>query len=1139
MHNSHVTHLLLSLLCIGFTAQSELETDEVVPRLLSGQEAHLSADHTVRALRRRGQRSLDAAGGGHFDPDNIILTLPAFGRDLYLNLTRDSTFLSGDFVVEERRGDQSAAVRRLSTNQLCFYSGSIVNHTGSLASLSTCGGLTGLVQIGEDSLFIQPVGENDPSQSFSGLKHRLLRHRRSAKTSSAPDADQPSYCGTIQVGKKKEKRSKVSEEGRGKRNAIRLHEVYTVETVVVADSDMVQYHGAEAAQRFLLTVMNMVYNMFHHQSLGVRINIRVTKLVLLHSRPEKLNVGHHGERSLESFCQWQYQEFGGPRYLGTNHVPGGRDDIPPVDTAVLVTRTDFCVHKDEPCDTVGIAYLGGVCSAKRKCVLAEDNGLNLAFTIAHELGHNMGMSHDDDHATCTGHSHIMSGEWVKGRNPSDLSWSSCSRDDLENFLRSKASACLLHTDPRSRYQVRLPPKLPGMHYSVDEQCQILFGTNATFCNDMEHLMCAGLWCLVEGDASCKTKLDPPLDGTECGADKWCRAGECVSKTPIPQHVDGDWSPWSQWSMCSRTCGTGVQFRQRKCDNPPPGPGGRHCQKTSVEHKACEGPPCPKGAPSFRDLQCLSYDRHASKKKGSMLTAIINDEKPCVLFCSPVGRDVPALMADRVMDGTPCGPYEADLCVNGRCQKIGCDGIIGSLAKEDRCGVCNGDGRSCKIVRGDFNHTKGMVTTRQCKRVSTCVMAKPRAVPKCFSCYIEAVVIPAGARRIKVVEDKPSHSFLALKDSGKKSINSDWKIELPGEFELAGTTVRYVRRGLWEKMSAKGPTKTPLHLMVLLFHDQSYGIHYEYTVSLNTSQDRSSEEQRELEYLYIWTHSSWQDCTVQCGGGERRTVVSCMRIANKTMEVVNDSYCQLENRPQPQVRLCNTHPCQYRWVTGEWGSCSVTCGKGLQQREVVCVYHLQNGSLIHTRDLYCQGGKPPVLQGCEGRLCLTVWEASEWSKCSSDCGQGVRRRTVSCTNPQGLCDPLSQPTQEEPCEDHSKCYEWKTGDWSKCSSSCGKGLQSRVVQCMHKVTGRHGNDCPVTLRPPTYRPCHHGACNEKINVNTITSPRLAALTYKCMGDQWTVYCRVIREKNLCQDMRWYQRCCETCRDFYAKKTLHKS
>uniref|UniRef100_A0A3P8VB09 ADAM metallopeptidase with thrombospondin type 1 motif 17 n=1 Tax=Cynoglossus semilaevis TaxID=244447 RepID=A0A3P8VB09_CYNSE len=1136
MHHLRVTHLLLGFcLWVAFSAQSELETDEVVPRLLSGQEAHLSTDHSVR---RRGQRSLGAGGGRHPDPDNIILTLPAFGTDLYLNLTRDATFLSRDFVVEERRRGQSSEVTRLSNQQLCFYSGSIINRTDSLVSLSTCGGLTGQVQIGADSWFIQPADKNNQSQSFSGLKHWLTRHRRSPGTSSSPPADQPGVCGTKQAGKRKERRAKANDE-RGKRNAIRLHEAYTVETVVVADSDMVHYHGAEAAQRFLLTVMNMVYNMFLHRSLGIRINIRVTKLVLLHSRPEKLHVGHHGERSLESFCQWQYQEFGRPKYLGSNHIPGARDDIPPVDTAVLVTRTDFCVHKDEPCDTVGIAYLGGVCSPKRKCVLAEDNGLNLAFTIAHELGHNMGMSHDDDHASCKGHSHIMSGEWVKGRNPSDLSWSSCSRDDLENFLRSKGSSCLLHTDPRSRYQVRLPPKLPGMHYSVDEQCQILFGTNATFCSDMEHLMCAGLWCLVEGDASCKTKLDPPLDGTECGADKWCRAGECVSKTPIPQHVDGDWSPWSQWSMCSRTCGTGVQFRQRKCDNPPPGPGGRHCQKTSVEHKACEGPPCPKGSPSFRDLQCLSYDRNANKKKGNLLTAVINDDKPCALFCTPVGRDVPALMAERVVDGTPCGPYEADLCVNGRCQKIGCDGVIGSSAKEDRCGICNGDGRSCKIVRGDFNHTKGMVTTRQCKRVSTCVMAKPRTVPKCFSCYIEAVVIPAGARRIKVVEDKPSHSFLALKDSSKRSINSDWKIELPGEFELAGTTVRYVRRGLWEKMSAKGPTKTPLHLMVLLFHDQSYGFHYEYTVLLNTSQDRSNEEHREQEYLYIWTHSRWQDCTVQCGGGERRTLVSCMKIVNKTMEMVNDSYCQRENRPQPQVRPCNIHPCQYRWVTGEWGPCSVTCGKGLQQRVVVCVYHLQNGSVINTRDLYCQGGKPPVLQGCEGRLCLTVWEASEWSKCSSECGQGVRQRTVVCTNPQGRCDPMSQPATTEPCEDHSKCYEWKTGEWSNCSSSCGKGLQSRVVQCMHKITGRHGTDCAVTLRPPTYRPCHHGACNEKVNVNTITSPRLAALTYKCLGDQWTVYCRVIREKNLCQDMRWYQRCCETCRDFYAKKIQHKS
>lgn len=33
-------------------------------------------------------------------------------------------------------------------------------------------------------------------------------------------------------------------------------------------------------------------------------------------------------------------------------------------------------------------------------------------------------------------------------------------------------------------------------------------------------------------------------------------------------------------------------------------------------------------------------------------------------------------------------------------------------------------------------------------------------------YIEAAVIPAGARRIRVVEDKPAHSFLGKKTREK-------------------------------------------------------------------------------------------------------------------------------------------------------------------------------------------------------------------------------------------------------------------------------------------------------------------------------------------------------------------------------------
>ncbi|XP_072889071.1 A disintegrin and metalloproteinase with thrombospondin motifs 17 isoform X3 [Hemitrygon akajei] len=1029
--------------------------------------------------------------------EHLQLALPAWGTELVLSLRRGLRFLAPAFTVEER----GRGIGRLPTEHHCFYSGHVRHRRRSFASLSTCRGLLGYIQIGDDLLSIEPV--NKINSSFSGEVHRIYRHRRSLTSKKNHISD---FCKVIK-GRQKLKRAA---DHRPRRNAIRLTNEYTVETLVVADSDMVEYHGAEAAQRFLLTVMNMVYNMFQHHSLGIKINIRVTKLVLLHNRPEQLSIGHHGEKSLESFCHWQHREFAA-RYLGNNQVPGGRDDYPAVDAAVFVTRTNFCVHKDEPCDTVGIAYLGGACHPKRKCVLAEDNGLSLAFTIAHELGHNLGMSHDDDHSSCAENFHIMSGEWVKGKNPSDLSWSACSHDDLENFLRSKASSCLLETDPRSHHATRLPPKLPGMHYSADEQCQILFGINATFCKEMEHMMCSGLWCLVEEDLPCKTKLDPPLDGTECGVDKWCRAGECVSKTPLPDHVDGDWSSWSQWSMCSRTCGTGARFRQRKCDNPPPGPGGTNCLGTNVEHKVCENVHCTKGVPNFRDQQCQSQDRQGQKKRKHW-TAVLNDDMPCALFCSPFGKESPVLIADRVLDGTPCGPYETDLCVNGKCKKIGCDGIIGSAAKEDRCGVCNGDDKSCKIIKGDFNQSQGMG-------------------------YVEAAVIPAGARRIRVVEEKPAHSFLALKDSTKQSINSDWKIELPGEFPMAGTTVHYVRRGLWEKMSAKGPTKTPLHLMVLLFHDQSYGIHYEYTIPVNNSVKGSDEVQKPLEPLYLWTNTGWGDCSVQCGGGERRTIVRCTKIVNKMLTVTNDSDCQHLPRINPQVRRCNIHPCQSWWVGGNWSPCSSTCGKGIQVRNVTCVYQLQNGTYFNTRSLYCLGPKPWAVRGCEGRECLTMWEASDWSKCSTDCGRGIHLRTVNCTNPQRKCDLATKPREEEECEDHSNCYKWRTGEWSKCSSTCGRGLQSRVVQCMHRITGRHGNECPSLTKPPAYKQCHQKPCDGSVIVNRVTPSGLAALTYKCLGDDWAVYCRVIREKNLCQDPRWYRRCCHSCRDFYSNKLHH--
>lgn len=50
----------------------------------------------------------------------------------------------------------------------------------------------------------------------------------------------------------------------------------------------------------------------------------------------------------------------------------------------------FCSYKDicghQSCDTLGIADVGTMCDPKRSCSVIEDNGLQAAFTVAHELG---------------------------------------------------------------------------------------------------------------------------------------------------------------------------------------------------------------------------------------------------------------------------------------------------------------------------------------------------------------------------------------------------------------------------------------------------------------------------------------------------------------------------------------------------------------------------------------------------------------------------------------------------------------------------------------------------------------------------------------------------------------------------------
>ncbi|XP_029450146.1 thrombospondin-2 [Rhinatrema bivittatum] len=68
----------------------------------------------------------------------------------------------------------------------------------------------------------------------------------------------------------------------------------------------------------------------------------------------------------------------------------------------------------------------------------------------------------------------------------------------------------------------------------------------------------------------------------------CNSGKCDNRI----FQNGGWSYWSPWSSCSVTCGVGNITRIRLCNSPVPQMGGKNCQGAGRETKQCEGAPCP-------------------------------------------------------------------------------------------------------------------------------------------------------------------------------------------------------------------------------------------------------------------------------------------------------------------------------------------------------------------------------------------------------------------------------------------------------------------------------------------------------------------------------------------------------------------
>uniref|UniRef100_A0A8C7QLI8 ADAM metallopeptidase with thrombospondin type 1 motif, 12 n=1 Tax=Oncorhynchus mykiss TaxID=8022 RepID=A0A8C7QLI8_ONCMY len=840
------------------------------------------------------------------------------GRDLVFNLTVNKYLVSNDYILERRNGSVNRTEHRTTGENACHLIGTVTDSTNArgTAAISTCEGLKGLLTLPEGPHFIEPVqGSTDGAVEGEGPE---------------PHVVYPSITAATQRHKRK--------------------------TMVVADSELIEYHGSDNVESYVFTIMNMVAGIFHDASIGNAIHIILVRLILLQGEEKGLKIVHHADTSLASFCAWQ-----------KNLNP--QSDTHPAhhDVAVLVTRKDICAGLNQPCETLGLSHLSGMCQPHRSCNINEDSGLPVAFTIAHELGHSFGIHHDGQGNDCEmegRHPFIMSRQLMYDTSP--LTWSYCSKDYITRFLDRGWGFCL--DDRPSKKDLTTPLARLGIRYTTQHQCQLQYGPNATYCHEINNV-CQILWCSVNG--SCRSKLDSPIDGTRCGPEKWCISGECVIVGKLPETVNGNWGQWSSWSHCSRTCGAGVQSADRECNHPKPEFGGRYCTGERRRYRICNTKPCQKAKPTFREMLCSEFD--TVPYQNELYEWVPVATSPCELHCRPVREHFSEKMLDAVTDGTPCfmNNNSRSICVNGVCKEVGCDYGIDSNALEDQCGVCLGDGSSCETVQMTFEGGDG---------------------------YVDVGVIPEGARDIVVQEVEEAGNFLALRGqmSEEYFLNGQYIIQWNGEYKAGGATFYYERSGNLENLTSSGPTKQPV-MIQLLYQEKNPGIKYEYTIK-KTRQTGNEVIKSE----YRWRHGAWTDCSTTCGLGEQQQPARCFELE---VGVVDESLCDPESRPEDRHRKCKNMDCPVRWWVGGWQLCSATCGsEGVRKRTVMCVRTVAGEErVLHPGDCK-QLLKPKPVVPCNRDLsCGPDWAVGSWSPCPVSCGGSVRSRTVTClTAPKRKC-----------------------------------------------------------------------------------------------------------------------------------------
>ncbi|XP_036887260.1 disintegrin and metalloproteinase domain-containing protein 21-like [Sturnira hondurensis] len=537
----------------------------------------------------------------------------------------------------------------------CYYHGYVQGVPESLVALSTCsGGFRGMLQINNLAYEIEPIRH---STTFEHLVYKI-----NINETQSP----PIRCGLTQKEIHQQLKFEEAE-------TTTLKQVSTdnwwahswfLELVVVVDQNFFVYSQSNFSkvQEDVFLVINIVDSIY--QQLGTYVILIGIEIWNHENVFPMISI----EQVLEDFAQWKQISLSQLQY----------------DAAHIFIKNSLI-------SALGIAYVAGICRPPIDCGVNNFRGDPwplFALTVAHELGHTLGMLHDEEFCLCGQSGCIMNAIRVPAQR-----FTNCSYGDFTKTTLNQGSC--LHNPP-SPGEVFILKRCGNNVVEGEEEC------DCGSIKQCEQDPCCLLNCTLRTGAACAfglcckdCKFMPSGEVcrhqvNECDLPEWCNgtSHECPEDGYVQDGVPCNDNAYCYQKRCNNhdeQCreifGEGAKSASQNCYEEVNSQGNRfgHCGLNGTAYLKCNSSDILCGRVQCENVRDIPRLRDRFALQHTHVNGVT-----CWGTSYHLGMSTPDI--GEVKDGSVCGSRK--ICIHKKCVSLS---LLSQVCLPETCnmkGICN-------------------------------------------------------------------------------------------------------------------------------------------------------------------------------------------------------------------------------------------------------------------------------------------------------------------------------------------------------------------------------------------------------------------------------------------------------------------